>query len=135
MDALKPYKIDAKYINLVNDYLNGVTIQELSDIYQVEPDEISSFINRKEVQSYISTQLQNYGFLNPLSRVKLLNSIIEQKIRLAEETDTPLSKKDITEIIKLLQQEQQMLQKANKPDEPLVNVNYLQLVQELVDDE
>ena len=134
MDALKPYKIDAKYISLVNDYLNGLSFQELSNIYNLPPDEIASLINRKEVQTYIATRLQNYGYLNPLTRVNLLNKLIEQKIEIAEETDTPLTKKDITELIKLLQQEQQMLQKTTKPDDPLVNINYLQLVQELVED-
>jgi len=134
-DIVKPYKIDAKYISLVSDYLNGLSLEELSASYNLPADEIASFLNRKEVQSYISTQLQNFGYLNPLTRVNLLNKIIEQKLQIAEETDTPLSKKDITEIIKLLQQEQQMIQKINKPDEPLVNVNYLQLVQELVEEE
>lgn len=134
MDVLKPIKLDAKYVSLVNDYLNGTTITALSEKYNVSVEEISNFLNRKEVRSYIATVLQNYGYLNPINRINLLNRMIQQKIEIAEETDTPLTKKDLVELIKLLQTEQQMIQKTSQPEEPIVNVNYLKLVQELTED-
>jgi hypothetical protein len=135
MDALKPIKLDAKYVKLVNDYLSGTDLPSLAEAHCIPVEEVSNFLNRKEVRSYIATVLQNYGYLNPVTRINLLNRMIEQKIEIAEETDTPLTKKDMVELIKLLQTEQQMIQKTSQPEEPVVNVNYLKLVQELSGEE
>lgn len=127
-------KLDARLVNLVNEYLNGSSVQDLSAKYKLPPEQISEFLSKQEVKNYIATTLANSGYINPLNRIRLLNQMIEQKIQLAEEANIPLTSKDITELIKLLQEEQKILQKNT--DTPAVQVNiqaeYVSLIEELV---
>lgn len=127
-------KIDARYFRLVNDYLEGSPISQLSEKYHLPPEDISSILSRKEVKNYIAAQLANFGYLNQATRVKLLNKIVEQKLQIAEENNTPLSNKDLTEIIKLLQEEQKLTSKNQEAPEVQINMQaeYVNLISDLV---
>lgn len=126
-------KLDAKLVYLVQEYLNGATIPELADKYKMLESTISEFLSRKEVKSYIANMLANAGYLNPSARINLLNRMIDDKIRFAEEANVPLSNKDLTEIIKLLQEEQKMISKVDTPETTInIQSEYTNLISSLV---
>lgn len=127
-------KLDARLVNLVNEYLSGLTIPQLAEKYKLPPEQISEFLNKQEVKNYIATTLSNSGYLNPLNRIKLLNQMIEQKIQLAEEANIPLTSKDITELIKLLQEEQKLISKSTETPAVQVNIQaeYASLINDLI---
>lgn len=126
-------KLDAKLVYLVQEYLNGATIPELAAKYKMPESTISEFISRKEVKSYIANTLANAGYLNPSARINLLNRMIEDKIRFAEDANVPLSNKDLTEIIKLLQEEQKMISKVDTTETTInIQSEYTNLISSLV---
>jgi hypothetical protein len=115
-------KIDAKMLNLVHGYLKGKTTVQLAEEFKLDEIQVSSFLNRKEVRTYIQQQLQQVGYLNPISRIDLLNRMIESKVEEREEAQLPLSGKDLTEIIKLLQKEQELMNRQAQDEEITINV-------------
>ena len=115
-------KIDAKMLNLVHGYLKGKTTVQLAEEFKLDEIQVSSFLNRKEVWTYIQQQLQQVGYLNPISRIDLLNRMIESKVEEREEAQLPLSGKDLTEIIKLLQKEQELMNRQAQDEEITINV-------------
>lgn len=115
-------KIDAKMLNLVHGYLKGKTTIQLAEEFKLDEIQVSSFLNRKEVRTYIQQQLQQVGYLNPISRIDLLNRMIESKVEEREEAQLPLSGKDLTEIIKLLQKEQELMNRQAQDEEITINV-------------
>jgi hypothetical protein len=129
-------KIDAKFIQMVNDYLEGETYEQLAKKYNVTVEDIVDFLSRQEVKNYIGQKLQQYGYLNPVRRIKLLNRMIDEKVEAAEQNGAVLTKKDITELIKLLQAEQGMIQKDSEVPAVQVNIQteYKKLLEELKDD-
>ena len=114
-------KIDAKYLQMTNDYLNGTPIPVLANRYDISEEQASSFLNRKEVRTYIAQTLQQSGMLNPLNRVELINKMINKKIEDAEEANVSYTKRDMVELIKLMQKEQELLNKQVSDEEIVVN--------------
>ena len=130
MNTVPAIKLDTSLIPLVHDYLNTATLEELAFKYNLTEAQVSDFLERKEVRSYIKTFLANYGYVAKKSRIGLLNKIVDEKIRFSEENDIPLTKRDLVEIIKLLQTEDEMLAKDKDLTEESQNV-YLQVINEL----
>ena len=116
-------KLIAKYISLVQDYLSGISLTEIAEKHNTSPEEVSNIINSKEVSNFITAYLKNYSLLNPLKRVHILEKLIENKLQEGYTT-----KKDITDIIKLLQDEYKMLDKAQ---ESTTN-NYINIVKDIL---
>ena len=131
MITIQPNKLDAKLLRLAQSYIEGTSIVDIATEFNLTTDEVLNYINSKPVAKYITASLMNSGYANPKKRIELLNKIIDQKIDLAEDNDLPLTKKDLVDVLKMLQDEQ----KLNAPQDSGDGSNsvnaYIQLIKEL----
>ena len=124
--------LSAGLIPLVSDYTNGESLEVLAIKYGISEVEVSEFLNRKEVRTYIATTLQNHGYVAKKKRIDLLNRIVDQKILEAEENELSLSNKDLLDVIKLLKEEDTEITKTNQIEESDTSKGvYIQLINSL----
>ena len=130
MENLPSINLDASLIPLVHDYLNAVPIEDLAFKYNLSEKQITEFLDRKEVRSYIRNRLVNTGYVNKKSRIDLLSRIVEEKVNFSKENGVPLTKKDLLDVLKLLKDEEELLTKEKAPDSDTGNT-YVQILNEL----
>ncbi len=130
MNTLPAIKLDTSLIPLVHDYLNAATMDELAFKYNLQEHQVSEFLDRKEVRSYIKNTLINSGYVNKQKRIALLTRIVDEKIAFSEENEVPLSKKDIIEVLKLMKDEEELLIKNEEMASEGQNV-YVNILNEL----
>jgi hypothetical protein len=121
---MQPLKLISKYINLIQDYLSGISLTEIATKHNLPIEEVSEILNSKEVSNFITTYLKNYSFLNPLKRVNILEQLIQNKIQ-----DGISTKKDLLDIIKLLQDEYKLIDKTQE----ITNNNYINIVKDILE--
>ena len=135
LEQLEAPELDPIVLSVANEYLSGKGIDEIALDNNVSPDAISVILDKKEVKSYIDNIYLSQGFMSRFKRAKLINDIIEEKIREAAETGQ-LTKKDIYDYLKLLNE----MEKEARPKEKTqvaiqVNNNYETLMQDLMNKE
>ena len=130
MEKLPAINLDAKLIPLVHDYLNGISLSDLAFKYNLPENQVSEFLERREVKSFIKSTLINSGYVNKKSRIELLNSIVSEKIQFSEENDVPLTKKDLLDVLKLLREEEELILKNSEEVPESQNV-YVAVLNEL----
>ena len=128
--------LPVQLIPLVGDYLAGGNVDSLAVKYDLSAQEVSDFLNRKEVRQYIRTELANYKYANRQRRLDLLSRIIDQQIEFAEENEMPLTKKDIVEVLKLLREENKDIDNLRAQDDDGDNNknNYIAIINQLKGD-
>ena len=111
--------LDLSLIPLVHAYLSGVSLDQCALDFNLNIEQVNDFLNRKEVKSFISTQLANQGYASKAKRIALLSEIVDEKLELAKENELPKSNKDLLEILKVLREEENDLHKlkGDLPDE------------------
>ena len=105
--------LDISLIPLVHDYLSGISLDDCALKYSLDSAQVSEFLNRREVKSYISNRLKNTGYVGKQRRIELLSRIVEEKLEFAAENELPSSNKDLLEVLKLLREEENDLHKQN----------------------
>ena len=128
-DAL--VSLDLSLIPLVHDYLSGKTLEQCAVIYALDIAQVSEFLNRREVKQFISAQLKNSGYVNKKRRIDLLARIVDQKIELADDNELPLSNKDLIEVLKLLREEENDLNKGSIEDIDTGKTAYINIINQL----
>jgi hypothetical protein len=129
--SLDTPRIDPIFLSVANDYLAGHSIEELSDIYRLPMDRVTSIIEKKEVKTYIDSVYASQGYLNRVRRLNLINKVIEQKMSEALETGI-FSKKDLLDWMKLLNDmDAQANPKKTGPSVAIQVNNYERLMKDL----
>ena len=127
---------DVRYIELANDRLEGMSMEDLALKYTLPAFRIAEVLELPEVKRYQDSFLQNVGFTSKLRRARLIEQIIEEKIKEMEESEI-WSRKDIIEILKVAQDEDKLL----TPKTPAVQLNtevtnnYTSLMKDLFSEE
>ena len=135
---LQERQINPLFIPIVNQYLDNVDIEDIARNEGLNVLEVSLLLEKPEIKTYINQCIQQVGYLNRKRRIDLINKVIDQKIEEAEEYDTALSKKDLLEWLKLLEDTAKNIQ-AQKP-KTAVQVNQhgpnntVQLIEDLLND-
>jgi len=130
METLPAINLSTGLIPLVQDYLDATPLHELAFKYNLTEKEVSDFLDRKEVKSYIKNTLINSGYVNKKSRIDLYNRIVEEKIKFSEENDVPLTKKDMLDVLKLLKEEEELIEKNTEGPAESKNT-YINILNEL----
>ena len=135
MDALLNPSVSAislpvQLVGLTQDYLAGSKLEALALKYNMQVDEVSEFLNRKEVKRYIATELKSYKLLNVQKRIDILSAIVDEKLEFAVDNDLPTSNKDIVEVLKLLREESRDIQVAEVEDNS-GKAQYVQIINQL----
>lgn len=135
---LKERRVNPVFVPIINQYLDGIDIEEIARSYGLQPLEVSLVLERNEVKNYINQAIQSVGYLNRLKRVRLINKVIDKAIQDAEEYDAPYSRKDLLDWIKLLQEETKVGQQNMPRTAIQVNQtgksNMLNLMQDLLEE-
>ena len=131
-DLMETIALPVQLIPLVHEYLSGSSVDELALKHNMEPTQITDFLNRREVRTFINTKLKNHRYLNLLSRVNLLSDAVEEKLQFAKDNDLPMTGKDLLEIMKLLREESKDLSNELKEDtgDDAKN-NYINIINQL----
>lgn len=99
--TLETPPLDPVVLALANDYLAGKTIDSIAEEYGVSTDRVTSVIEKREVKEYIDKVYSTQGYLNRVNRMKIINTVIDEKLREAAETGV-FSKKDLLDWMKHL---------------------------------
>ena len=130
LNKKKKKTIDIETLEL---FINGKSIEEMSDEYGVSQDRITSVVEKKEVKIYIDSVFATQGYLNRVKRINLINQVIDQKIADAVETGV-YSKKDLLDWMKHLHEVETAARPKDKGPTVAVQVNnYDSLMREVLD--
>ena len=117
MNSIEPIasviNLNLSLIPLVTDYLSGASMDECAAKFNIDVVQVSEFLDRREVKRYISNELKSSGYASRKKRLDVLSRIVDQKLDDAEENELPLSNKDIIEVMKLLREENNDLEKLS----------------------
>ena len=132
--TLEAPALDPVVLALANDYLSGKGVTALADEYGISEDRVTSVIEKKEVKNYIASVFATQGYLNRITRINLINQVIDQKIQEAVETGI-YSKKDLLDWMKHLQEVETSLKpKAAQGPQVAIQVNnYDKLMKDLME--
>lgn len=131
--SLEGAQLDPIVLGVANQYLSGATVEDMAEEYDVAPDIIIATLERPEVKRYVDSSFLSQGYLNRVRRNKIINQVIEDKIRAAETGEEAFSKEDLLKWIKQAHEEE----KAMRPKETgpkvaiQVNNNYESLMKDL----
>jgi len=105
VSLMETVALPVQLIPVVHEYISGVSVDDLALKHGMEVTQITDFLNRKEVKTFINTRMKNYRLLNLQKRIDLLTDAVDEKVAFAKENDLPMSNKDIVDILKLLREE------------------------------
>jgi hypothetical protein len=133
---LQERRINPLFIPIVNAYLGNEAIPEIAIATGLNVFEVSLILDKPEIKNYINQMVLSYGYLNKLKRVELITKVIDKIIADADEYDTPMTKKDLLDWLKLLQGEVALAFQGAPKTAVQVNTkienNMLNLMQELM---
>lgn len=134
--SLEAPALDPIILAIANDNLSGSGIPEIAEKYNISNDLVVQVLEKKEVKNYVDTVLLNHGYLHRAKRLKLIQNVIEQKVKEAVETGM-YSKKDLLDWLKHLNEiEQGIKPKQIAPSVAIqVNNNYDNLMRDLMSNE
>jgi len=133
--SLEAPKLDPIYLSIANDHMSGISVEDLSNMYDISQDLVTSIIAKKEVENYINGVLLTQGYVHRNKRLALINKVIDKKLEEAEETGV-LSKKDLLDWLKHLKDEETSIRPKEKQG-PAVAIqvnNYDKLMNDLLTD-
>lgn len=93
-------KISPEALEVANCYMTTLSIAATAKALDLPPEEITSYVNKKEVQQYINTIFLDQGYMNKFKLQSTLDNIIEKKLEEMEESEL-YSNKDIADLILL----------------------------------
>ncbi len=93
-------KISPENLEIANTYLSCQSLLETAEALGVSTDIVSETLGKREVRAYIDNIFLDYGFNNKFEMRKLIDTVIQKKLKEMDESDTG-SSKDIIEIMAL----------------------------------
>lgn len=133
--SLEAPPLDPLILEVANCILEGRNIQDIADEFSVPGDVITNIAEKKEVKAYINQVYLSEGYMNRIKRLKLMDTVINQKLEDALETGL-YSKKDLLDWLK----EYNVMEQNTKPKNTTpavaiqVNNNYENLMKDLAKD-
>ncbi len=131
--SLEAPALDPIVLSVANQIIEGKTIQQIAEDFDVPSDVVSMVADKKEVKAYIDNVYLSKGYLNRFKRMNIVDEVISAKVEEAMETQE-WSKKDLLEWFKYLAD----IEKETKPKEKAptiavqVNNNYSDLMRDLM---
>lgn len=91
-------KISPESLEIANTYLATGSIVETANILGVQTDQVSTYLNKREVKEYVDQVFLDQGYRNRGKLFALMEEIIESKLEEARESELYTSK-DLLEVI------------------------------------
>ena len=92
--------ISPEGLEIANTYLKTTSVAETALSLDVSEDEVSRYLNQREVKKYVDTVFLDVGYRNRFTLAATLDGIIEKKLEELDEADMT-SNKDIAELLQL----------------------------------
>ena len=126
--------ISPEALEVANCYLEHQNIDKVADLLDVPANEITETLDKPEVRRYIDRVFMDLGFNNRHTLRKLMDTLIETKLREMDESGIG-SSKDITEILalslkmttELLDREIKLRELENKHQAKVLTQNNIQI--------
>ena len=93
-----PAKISPEGLEIAETYLLYGDLKEAANALEMEPSEVSDYLNQREVKAYIDHQYLESGYRNRNRIADVLDRVIDLKLEEMEESEMG-SKKDILEVL------------------------------------
>jgi len=90
VSLMETVALPVQLIPVVHEYISGVSVDDLALKHGMEVTQITDFLNRKEVKTFINTRMKNYRLLNLQKRIDLLTDAVDEKVAFAKENDLPM---------------------------------------------
>jgi len=92
--------ISPEGLEIANTYLKTTSVEETASSLGVTQDEVSKYLNQREVKKYVDTVFLDVGYRNRFRLAATLDDIIEKKLEELDEADMT-SNKDIAELLQM----------------------------------
>jgi predicted transcriptional regulator len=92
--------ISPEGLEIANTYLRTTSVEATASSLGVTQDEVSKYLNQREVKKYVDTVFLDVGYRNRFKLAATLDDIIEKKLEELDEADMT-SNKDIAELLQL----------------------------------
>ena len=92
------YKLSPEALKITETYLSCLDVKETAKTLEITMEEVSHFLNKKEVKRFLDTIWMEQGYRNRYKLGNLLDTIVESKLEEAEETGL-YSNKDLLDVI------------------------------------
>ena len=92
------YKLSPEALRVSEVYLSCLDITETAKELDITKEEVTSFLNKKEVKRFLDTIWMEQGYRNKYKLGDLLDTIVESKLEEAEETGL-YTNKDLLDVI------------------------------------
>ena len=92
--------ISPEGLEIANTYLKTTSVEETASSLGVTQDEVSKYLNQREVKKYVDTVFLDVGYRNRFKLAATLDDIIEKKLEELDEADMT-SNKDIAELLQM----------------------------------
>lgn len=123
-------RIDPVYLTIANDYLSGMSTEDIAYEYNLKQDVVVATLEKTEVKQYIDSVYMSQGYLHRVKRAQLINKVIEAKLEEAMESGK-FTSKDLLEWLKFAREEEQ----GTKPKGPGIAIqvnNYDRLMSDIL---
>jgi len=115
-------KIAPESLEVANTYLTTGSIMKTASMLGITPQEVSSFLDKREVKEYVDNVFLDQGYRNRGKLFALMEEIIESKLEEARESEVYTSK-DLLDVLAQYHKMRQDEIKNAKPSQPLHQVN------------
>lgn len=131
--TLEAPELDPVILGIANEHIQGKSHQEIAEGFGTSQDRVAQVLERREVKQYVDQVYLSQGYLNRFKRLDLINQVIQEKVEAAI-LGGELSKKDLLEWLRLLQDMDKSARPQQKGPTVAVQVNnYDSLMRDLME--
>jgi vacuolar-type H+-ATPase subunit H len=92
--------VSPEALEIANTYLKTTSVAETAKKLSLPEDEVSRYLNQREVKKYVDTVFLDVGYRNRFRLANALDDIIEKKLEELDEADMT-SNKDIADLLQM----------------------------------
>lgn len=92
--------VSPEALQIANTYLKTTSVAETAKQLALPEDEVSRYLNQREVKKYVDTVFLDVGYRNRFRLASTLDDIIEKKLEELDEADMT-SNKDIADLLQM----------------------------------
>ena len=118
-------KISPECLEVANTYLQTMSIAETSRSLCMPVDEVTAYLDKKEIKRYIDAVFMEQGYMNRHTLQSVLTSIITAKLEECEESEI-YTQKDLADLLMMahkMRMDELKLQQENNKTEVKTQVN------------
>lgn len=110
-------------LEVANCYLQTNSVRETAEILGLPMNEVSTYLNKREVKAYIDTVFLDVGYRNKAKLATVLDKLIDDKLEEMKENETTTTK-DIVDLLQMahkmrmdeINAQSKLLEAQNKAD-------------------